>query len=614
MTVGAVRESPLRSPLLRLFPLALAFLLTIVASALFVTGGFTSTVLGVRVSARSPSTAAIAAALAFATWAILAYRANTIECDLRRAFAGIEIRASTIILTIALLAGAVSIHFGTFSASGADASGYFSLAEMLSQRKLTTREPLSVIANWHDGAATLAPLGWRARDDGEQVPTYAVGMPLMMALPHRAGGAIAASLIVPITFVIAIGVTGMIAIRLAGGGAGLIAATALATTPVALFEAVQPMSDVPVTAAWMICWFFLVPAQQAAPRTTGHAAPGTWHLSVAGFACALAVLIRPNLAPLAALPALWILRIPALAGTAARSAAWTTGFRPALVFSLPVAIAGLVIAFLQWRWFDSPFRSGYGTAEEIFAFANVASNAALYTRWLLETHGPWLLLAPLALLVAQPVLRWMLAFAALVCAAYLFYAVFEVWTYLRFLLPAMAIATIAVSILIAWALARLPAAVMPFAVLAVTLIVAGSQISEARERGVFRLVAQHARAVLAGRYLDAALRSNAVLVTGEQSGAMRYYTKRSILRWDLINDADFAGAIERLLQNGHEPWLVFDEWEESEVRRKFDHDGVAALDWPPRLDAGRGLRMRAWRIADRDRYLRGSRVITDRVQ
>ena len=132
-------------------------------------------------------------------------------------------------------------------------------------------------------------------------------------------------------------------------------------------------------------------------------------------------------------------------------------------FSIPIVAAGLAIAYLQRRWFGSALRSGYGTAQEIYSRSNFAPNAALYTKWLVDTHGPWLLAAPVACLwpgvttlgrARLSALRWLLLFAALVCAAYLFYSVFETWTYLRFLLPAMAIAMIAVAALVLRALAR----------------------------------------------------------------------------------------------------------------------------------------------------------------
>ena len=65
----------------------------------------------------------------------------------------------------------------------------------------------------------------------------------------------------------------------------VLAAILLAFTPVFLFQSIQPMSDVPVTAVWMLCFAWI----QAGGR----------YDTVAGLACAMAVLIRPNLAPLA---------------------------------------------------------------------------------------------------------------------------------------------------------------------------------------------------------------------------------------------------------------------------------------------------------------------------
>ncbi len=72
----------------------------------------------------------------------------------------------------------------------------------------------------------------------------------------------------------------------------------------------------------------------------------------AGIACAIAVLIRPNLAPLAIVPLFLA--------------------RRKIVFSIPVAIAGVFLAVVQSLWYGSPFRSGYGTAEELFALSNIA--------------------------------------------------------------------------------------------------------------------------------------------------------------------------------------------------------------------------------------------------
>ena len=125
------------------------------------------------------------------------------------------------------------------------------------------------------------------------------------------------------------------------------------------------------------------------------------------------------------------------------------------------------------------------------------------------------------------------------CAAYLFYAVFEVWAYLRFLLPALAVAMIAVASLVLAPARAQPALRAPLLIV-VALALAASNLRAARQLDVFRLADRHARASLAGRYLDVVLPPNAVVVSGEQSGALRYYTGRSIVRWDLATPEALA--------------------------------------------------------------------------
>src|SRR5262249_33750080 len=72
---------------------------------------------------------------------------------------------------------------------------------------------------------------------------------------------------------------------------GLIGAWLVATSPVVLFMSVAPMTDVPVAAVWAAAFYWLL-------GTTATTA------TAAGFLSALAVLVRPNLAPLAGILAL----------------------------------------------------------------------------------------------------------------------------------------------------------------------------------------------------------------------------------------------------------------------------------------------------------------------
>ena len=201
-----------------------------------------------------------------------------------------------------------------------------------------------------------------------------------MSIPHAIAGIDGATAVVIASAAIAVWATGM----LAGGMAGLIAAMLIAFSPVFLNQSFQPMSDVPVTAAWMLC-FLLV--------------RNGWSVW-AGVACGLAILIRPNLAPLAIVPFL----------IAPRKSA----------FTMPVAVAGAVVAFMQWLWYGSPLQSGYGSAGELFAFANVLPNARHHFSWLIAT-APVLFFAAFGFirLKHQVHARALLVFAALVVVSYL---------------------------------------------------------------------------------------------------------------------------------------------------------------------------------------------------
>jgi hypothetical protein len=594
----------------RLTLLSLAVLSLTISAALIATGGFQTAVAGVRVSARSPLTAAAIGALFVIAWAFVAQRAHAVASDLTRAAAWVETEAHRIVLVIAALSGSIAIAFGTFSASGSDPSGYFSQAAMLARGELSYVEPLAAIAAWPDATATLAPLGWLAVSEREdparvervangptQVPTYAVGLPLLMALPHSVGGALAASLVISFSAALAIWFAARIAMQLAGGAAGVLAAVWLATMPIVLFESIQPMSDVPVTAAWLAVWWWIAKSAHPSTGRLTKKVPGTFFV----LAGAVAVLIRPNLAPIALIPFVFL--------TMQRR--WSA----AALLAVFVAASGLAIGYLQWLYFGSPLRSGYGSASEIYSLANLAPNGRLYFTWLLETHGPWLLLAPLGLLVTRDaLLRWMLGFAALVCLAYFVYSVFEHWSYLRFLLPAMAIAAIAVSVFVVTLTRRLPSAAQAPLLIALALLLATSQIATARDLDVFRFAARQSRALLAGRYLGSALPDNAVVIAGEQSGAVRYYSGRSIVRWDFLKPADLPLVTNELTRAGYDVWIALDDWEVPLYREKFRGSIAAALDWPPRVDAGLDARTIAWRLRDRTDFFSDRRVPTDRLR
>lgn len=519
---------------------------------------------------------AAAAALALAAWwAVAAARRRAIAADLEAIWRGLERQATRAIAICALTAAITAAVFATRSASGADASGYLSQAAMWSRGNLTHVEPLDENGLADRGEWLTTPLGWRPASPGHQVPTYAPGLPLLMAVPHAVAGIDGATAVVTASAAIAIWATGM----LVGGVAGIVTAFVIATTPVFIYQSVQPMSDVPVTAAWMLGFLLLA-----------HGRRDAW----AGIACAVAVLIRPNLAPLAIVPLL------------------VAGNRVA--FAAPVALAGAALALLQWSWYGSPLRSGYGTAGELFALAHVIPNADRYAGWLVAT-SPVLLLAPFGLARAWPDqhARALAAFAALVAAAYLVYAVFDHWSYLRFVLPALAVMAVLTGVAVAWGVGKCPAAVRAPLLFVVVLAIAAHGVWTARSLDAFRLSDQLQRVELAAHYLQSDLPEGAVILSGEQSGAMRYHTGRSILRWDLATPEQLSDAMRALALAERPLYIALDVWEEPLFREKFRGVPGGELDWPPMLDAGTTHRTRVWRLADRAPFLDGTHIGTLRL-
>ena len=521
---------------------------------------------------RSPLAAAVGALLAGAAWFFVARRDKTVSADLEAWWFATVRHASRTIGALALVAAIIASTFATRSAAGADASGYLSQAEMWSHMQWRKAEPLDEGGLAPRNQWLTTPLGWRPASPAYQAPTYPPGLPLLMAVPHAVAGVDGATALIVASAAAAVWGAGM----LARGTAGIIAAVLLACAPAFLNQSIQPMSDVPVTAAWVLCFLLLDKP------------------SLAGVACALAVLIRPNLAPLAVVP---LLVAP-----------------HRVAFALPVAAAGTFLAFMQWHWYGSPLRSGYGTAEELFTVANIWPNLERYAQWLIAT-APVLIVAPLGLIRARQNRRALAigVFAALVIAAYLVYAVFDQWSYLRFLLPALAVFAVFAGIELAAWVERSPIACRAPLLTVVLLAVSAHGIWVARSLDTFKLGDQLRRVRQVADYLNQSAPPTAVIVSGEQSGSMRYYTGRSILRWEAGTPDDLAVAIETLVRVERSVYIALDAWEEELFRKKFASIPAGQLDWPSAVEAGESHRTKLWRVGDRARFLAGARVETLRL-
>ena len=504
----------------------------------------------------------------------------------------IERHGFAVAIVIAAAAASVGVAYGTYSASSSDASGYVSESRLLASGRLADDEPLARLVAWPNRAWAVAPLGYRpGNEPGELVPTYPAGLPLAMAAARFLGGELAVFLVVPLLGATAVLATFGIGVRLHSSVAGITAALLLATSPIFLFQIVQPMGDVAVTGWWALALLFAVTPMRNGPV-------------VAGAASGLAVLTRPNLLPLTLVVVLGISNYRGGHCDRRRRFGRLVGFSAGVLTAIGAQM------LMQWRLYGSPFTSGYGSAGELYGLNSIAPNAIGYARRLAHGEGPAIAIAVFAgILVAmgrgrpdtRPLKRLVVLAAvafATVVLSYLPYAVFAEWSYLRFLLPAFPLAFVLVGALMANAILKLPRPVRACTWLCALAAVASMNVLRAKDEQAFALQRYESRYRLAGLYLAAAAPANTVIVTSQESGSARYYTKLPIVRWDLL-DVDLDTAVAALRALRRHPILLVEDWEAPQMAKKHPRSVIARLDWMPRSEFGDETRVFFYDPADR---------------
>ena len=555
---------PRRASLLWLLGALLLAYSTVIA----VTGGIDVMVAGVRIRSRTWQRPVMLAIVCLATVAIADRRRASVLA--RRAPAAAArswvtalhaISPRAIAATATLWALGVGLIFCTCVAGGADSSGYLSQARLLSHGRSVDDRRLP--ESWPDGTGTLAPLGFRPTPDRRQLaPIYPPGYPLLMApafLIHER----APFLVVPLCGALTVWLTFGMGRRLREPAAGAAAALLVSASPTFLHQLVQPMSDVPATAAWLLALYL---ARAATVRSA----------TCAGAATGLAILIRPNLAPLALL--VWC--ACALGDGASR-------WRRVLASIVATIPAVVVLGMMQSRRYGSAMASGYGSVDDLFGLANVWPNLDRYPRWMVETHTPLIVLflaAPLWFAWRRQecrvflVLLW--TFAVAVVLAYLPYVYFQrwEWSYTRFLLPALPmmwlLTTIPAIDLMRTARPVLAAILLPL----VLVCVLGFSLWVARARFVFDLRGVEQKYPLAADYVREHLPENAVIFSMQHSGSLWFSTRQPIVRWDNVDRHRLDGVLGWLLANAYTPVIVGDRVEIDQIRERFGPSGARALE------------------------------------
>jgi len=502
-------------------------------------------------------------------------------------------RQGVMSLAIAVIVAAGLAAFGvvqgTWAVGGSDSSCYALMAKAFASGTLQPTTALAADAPWPNVEVTLAPGGFisSAIHADAAAPICAPGMSLLMAPLAAIFGQDAIFWLTPIAaFVLVLSAFAM-ASRLAGGMAGASAAILVATSPIVLYQTVQPMNDVLTAALWLAA-FALV------ERSV-----------VSGVLLGLAILVRPNLAPFAIV----LLAMPFVEhGFDARA-------RRALATMVVGAIPGVAMLMLLNRaLYGSAFATGYGDASALFSLAHINPNITNYGTALWQTQHlvPAIgLLAPVVFDGARRKLSvLLLLFAAGVIAVYLLYSPFPEWWYLRFLIPAIAMLLILSSAVAVQLLSKANmSGLIPIA--AVVLGIVGSRA--AGERQVLELQQMEGRYRQTAELVRDRLPANAVLITEWQSGSMRFHAGRDVVLWESLDPEWFDRALTWLRGKGLQPYVLLERREEPEFRARFRAQSEAgALDWPPRFDLNRQVRI--FDPADRARYLAGEGYPTENIR
>ena len=562
--------------------------------AIWITGGGIVEIGGLEIGAHRAPRFLIAAAAAVAI--ALALSVRRCVAALEWWWRAIERRGEIAALAVAAMSAVIAFTYGTYAAGGSDSYCYLNQAELLAAGRIRDVQPLAVNAPWPEAVAMVVPPGHIPAFDGSAavVPMCPAGYPLMMSAARRLGGRDGMFWVVPLLGAVTVWLTFLIGRRLTGTPAGLMAAAWLAMSAAFLHQTLQPMSDVPAAAFWALALYFAVGPRVDQQRPLA-----------AGMATGVAIMIRPNLAPLAAIVA------GLLAFHDRRQLV-----RIATRFALGVLPGFLAVLALQNAAYGSPFLSGYGNLSGLFRVDHVLPNLSRYPVWLVATQTPVILLALAApWLAARDAVRssrWLLLFAIATAAMYVPYMVFDGWWYLRFLLPAYPALLVLVASVVARILQRLPVPTRATLFGTVAAVGAIVLLHLTIAHGAFRSRDFEQRYRDAGAYVAARLPPNAVVIGEALGGAVRFFSGRPTLNWRPLDPAWLDRMIADLRSNGHVPFVMLEADEEREFRAKFSAASrVGTLEWPPKADIDR--KSRVYDPADLDRLDRGEPVRTEHV-
>jgi hypothetical protein len=547
---------------------ALALAVLLFGIVIILTGGFSTRLYGIRLSAHGALRPILFALLCAALSLRLRPRSEQDALIARASRVSDRLLPLVMPVTAAAVLG-IGLWYGTRAAGGSDPYAYISQSRLWRTGDLRVHQDFIASMPWPNADWSFAPLGYRPSADHTLVPTVAPGLPLLMTLFTTVLGDCGPYIVTPVCGALLVILAYGLGVRVSGRAVGAIAALSVATSPTVLFMMLWPMSDVPAAMFWTAS---LLAATKSSMATT----------ALSGAAAGVAIAIRPNLVALAIFPAI-IAVWPVL-----RTARWEAVRRLA-AFGFACLPFVLFVAWFFNHLYGSPLQSGYGDTESIFSSANLRANLVRYPRWLWDTQGPLVflfLVSPLLPPGPEPGTRWLrrilFGFAGAVFASYLWYLPFDAWWFLRFLLPAFPVMFLLAADVVWHGSRRFGRRAQIATAIAFTTMMVNCGATRTSELDVLSIGEGEQKYADVGRYIATRLPANAVVIAVQHSGSVRHYSGRPTIRYDSLDPEWLDRALAHLRQLGYEPYVLLEKFEVPLFQERFAaQKSVTLVDRPP---------------------------------
>lgn len=455
--------------------------------------------------------------------------------------------ASTIYIT--LIVKKVTPYVG-----GSDSSGYYNSALLLGRGQIGTTPriiPGLPVSTPDIPADLYVPLGFRSETDTHMVPTYAIGLPLMIFIAACFVGWLSAPAWVAgchmfFGVIVTYGTARQCGLRPAWSW---FASWIMAFSPLFIKMGLQPMTDVPALTWCTAVVFFALKAQKQA----------YWG-GLCGFCLGVAVLLRPTNI---------FISLPVVVLLVSRPKTWlwvVSGAVPCLLF----------LGLYNYAAYGKALTTGYGDVSDCFSQESVVPTLRHYLSWIPRIFTPLTLLA-LGLPWSGANKSTITFIGAWIFPFLIFYSFYlfthENWWYLRYILPSIP-AVIIASILVLKRIAERfhwelfdPHASQRSKIITVLLIVVTGL---SNGLGVYRLNAllvkyEEKNYWLIAEWLNKNVPSNSVIVAMQNSGTLTAYSSFIILRWDAITEKNRLKIHAQLATNNQPLYAALHPFEQAET-------------------------------------------------